>query len=259
MNEQDLHTLLAQFAAGEKNLTQTTAQIKRGLFASSSLPFACPDHHRELRHGVAEVIYGEGKTLEQIVGIAEALTQDTQRPILITRLDPDKQAALATHFPNARQNPIAKTLTLHAAARVPFKTGQPFVSIVCAGTSDIPVAEEALEVCITAKIAVHEFYDVGVAGLHRLFGVLEVLQESSVIIVVAGMEGALPSVIGGLVSAPIIAVPTSVGYGTHFGGVAALLGMLNSCAPGLVVTNIDAGFSAGFAAVRIMRISPNHL
>jgi len=257
MNENELKLLLNDLISGDMNLDQVMNQLKNTLLRSTELGFAQPDHHRELRHGLNEVIYGEGKTADQIIQIATHLAFH-DRCVLITRLDTSKIAVLKQVFPQGRINEIAKTFMIHAPEIAPVNLGEKFVAIISAGTSDIKVAEEAKEVCIAMHIPAESIYDVGVAGLHRVIGTLEVLQKASAVIVVAGMEGALPSVVGGLIGAPVIAVPTSVGYGASFFGIAALLGMLNSCAPGVMVTNIDAGFSAGFAAARIINGIKKH-
>lgn len=258
MNELELKTLLEQLLAGEINLPRAVSHLKNTAFKTTDLKYATLDHHRELRHGLPEVIFGEKKSSEQIIEIASHLSMPNRRRVLITRLDTEKQNRLKKHFPDHRVNEIANTFTLFPPKSLPTEDEPTFVAIVSAGTSDMNVAEEAAEVCIAMNIAVKRLYDVGVSGLHRVFAVLETLQNASVVIVVAGMEGALPSVIGGLIGSPVIAVPTSVGYGACFQGLAALLGMLNSCASGLVVTNIDAGFSAGFAAARIINWSDKY-
>lgn len=246
MNHQELKQLLQRFAAGE-------LELETALAALHSLPFedvgiAKLDHHRELRQGVPEVIYGEGKTTAQLEIILEGMHRQGKN-ILATRVDSDKGEALVRRFPGCSYAADARVLTLESKPVV--LRGQGEVLIVSAGTSDLPVAREA---AITARMLgnpVSELVDVGVAGLHRLLAAGPVLQKAAVIIVVAGMEGALPSVVGGLVAVPVIAVPTSIGYGTAFKGVAALLGMLNSCAGGITVVNIDNGFGAAFAATRI--------
>lgn len=251
MNESALKSMLDNLMEGKIDKTQAIDMLKNTLLRSTKLGFAEPDHHRELRHGLNEVIYGQGKSSEQIIQIATSLALH-KRCVLITRLDSKKIADLFQIFPDGRVNEMAGTFMIHHPPIAPFHLEKKFVAIVSAGTSDMSIAEEANEVCIAMKIATKCMYDVGVAGLHRILGSLEIMQQASVVIVVAGMEGALPSVVGGLVGSPIIAVPTSVGYGASFQGIAALLSMLNSCAPGVMVTNIDAGFSAGFAAARII-------
>ncbi|PUT44358.1 nickel pincer cofactor biosynthesis protein LarB [Legionella taurinensis] len=251
MNECELELMLTDLIAGEINISQTINQLKNTLLRHTTLDYAQPDHHRQLRHGLNEVIYGQGKSSEQIIEIAKHLSLH-KSCVLITRLDADKINDLTLAFPEGRINEQAGTFTVYPPAVAPLDLEKQFVAIVSAGTSDLRVAEEAKEVCIAMNIATACLYDVGVCGLQRVLSSLDTLQKASVVIVVAGMEGALPSVVGGLVGMPVIAVPTSVGYGASFNGVSALLGMLNSCAPGLVVTNIDAGFAAGFAAARII-------
>lgn len=215
-----------------------------------NIGFATIDHHRALRDGFPEVVLGLGKTPEQIAAISERLTARGGR-LLVTRATPEAAAAVQTLLPDARYHAAARCLTLD---RRPGPA-RPGIAVVCAGTSDLPVAEEA---AVTAEImgnAVQRITDVGVAGIHRLLDRLPQLQAARVIVVVAGMEGALPSVVGGLVAAPVIAVPTSIGYGASFGGLAALLGMLNSCAAGISVVNIDNGFGAGYMAALINRMA----
>jgi NCAIR mutase (PurE)-related protein len=214
-------------------------------------PFARVDHHRQLRMGMPEVVYCAGKTPEQVVAICSRLAR-TGGAFLATRADEAARRALATTFPRAEVNEAARTVLLAAECNVAAE-GVGTVLIASAGTADLPVAEEAAVTAIALGNPVERLYDVGVAGLHRLLESAERLRSAAVIIVVAGMEGALPSVVGGLVSAPVIAVPTSVGYGASFGGVAALLAMLNSCASGVTVVNIDNGFGAACAATRINR------
>jgi pyridinium-3,5-biscarboxylic acid mononucleotide synthase len=219
---------------------------------TEDLGYASLDHHRAVRLGCPEVVFGEGKTVDQIVGIVKSL-QARQDTVLVTRVQAEKVPGILQEIPELQHNPQARTL-LYTAGEIRM-VGQGTVLIVCAGSSDIPVAEEAKVSAHALGNAVETLYDVGVAGIHRVLNQGEKLRTAAVIIVVAGMEGALPSVIGGLVDRPVIAVPTSVGYGTSFNGIAALLGMLNSCAPGLVVVNIDNGFGAAYAATRINRLS----
>ena len=211
--------------------------------------FACIDHHRQIRRGFPEVIYCPGKTTEQIIKIFSALAEKGNN-VLATRAEEDVFEALAKtkKFPQARYEKSARAIVLEQKKLKPSKT---IVPIVTAGTSDLPVADEAKVAAEIMGQRTELICDVGVAGLHRLLGHLEKLQNANVIIVVAGMEGALASVVGGLVSCPVIAVPTSVGYGASFGGIAALLTMLNSCAAGVTVVNIDNGFSAGITATLI--------
>jgi NCAIR mutase (PurE)-related protein len=213
----------------------------------ADLGFAQVDTHRALRRGFPEVVFGAGKTPEQVLKIASKLLDHGQR-VLVTRATVVHARRLRTRFKDATYHDVARCLTID---RKPLPKRPGTIAVVCAGTSDLPVAEEA---AVTADIMgnrVERIADVGVAGVHRLFGRLESIQAANVVIVVAGMEGALPSVVAGLVSKPVIAVPTSVGYGASFGGLAALLGMLNSCSSGMTVVNIDNGFGAGYAASQI--------
>ena len=212
--------------------------------------FAKVDHHRSLRDWVPEVILGQGKSPAQIVAIAQTLLGRSDR-LLITRLEPEAARAVLEAVPDARHHEAARCITVERVA-VPRQDG---IAVLCAGTADLPVAEEA---AVTAEIIgndVKRMYDVGVAGLHRLLDQLPELLEARALVVVAGMEGALPSVVAGLVSAPVIAVPTSVGYGASFQGLAPLLSMLNSCAAGVGVVTIDNGFGAGYLAASINRIA----
>ena len=212
------------------------------------LDFATIDHNRALRQGYPEVIYCPGKTLDQIVAIAERIAERGDG-FLATRADAEVRVALGARFPAAKLNDLGRTVWLASDHPAPRGTGD--VLIVTAGTSDLPVAEEAAVSATALGNTVKRLTDVGVAGIHRLLSRAEVLHSARVVIVVAGMDGALPSVVAGLVRAPVIAVPTSVGYGASFGGVAALLAMLSSCAAGLTVVNIDNGFGAAVAASRI--------
>ena len=240
-----------------EGVKRQTISIDAALFQLKSLPledigFATLDHHRSLRKGFPEVIWGAGKTASQIITIVKKMLSK-KHAILVTRVDARKAAQIKRTLPALTYHPTSRLLT--AAPARPLRQGRGTIMVVSAGTSDIPVAEEAL---ITASIMgnpVDHLYDVGVAGIHRLMEKKEKLFSASVLIVVAGMEGALPSVIGGLVEKPVIAVPTSTGYGTGFGGIAALLSMLNSCASGIAVVNIDNGFGAGYIASLINRIS----
>jgi NCAIR mutase (PurE)-related protein len=213
----------------------------------ADLGFAQVDTHRALRKGFPEVIFGAGKTPAQVVKIAGKLIERRQR-VLVTRITPGHARALRKQFRNAVHHEMARCVTIEDKP-LPRRPGK--IAVICAGTSDLPVAEEA---AVTAGIMgnhVERVSDVGVSGLHRVLSRLETLQEANALVVVAGMEGALPSVVAGLVDKPVIAVPTSVGYGASFGGVAALLGMLNSCGSGVTVVNIDNGFGAGYAASQI--------
>ena len=216
------------------------------------LTFATIDHLRPITQGHQEVIFAEGKTVDQVLAIAERLSAASGL-FLATRTDPDQRTALAVRFPRALVNDVGRTVFLTPDPEPP-PTGRGTVLVVTAGTADLPVAEEAAVTARAFGNRVDRLTDVGVAGIHRILSQASVLRSAAVVIVVAGMEGALPSVVGGLVRVPVIAVPTSVGYGVSFGGLAALLGMLTSCAAGVTVVNIDNGFGAAAAASRI-----NHL
>jgi len=213
------------------------------------LPFATVDHLRPITQGHQEVIFCPDKTIGQVVAIAERLVEKSGS-FLVTRADPGQMAALDARFPRAEVNALGRTVYLPPDPE-PAPTGRGTVLICTAGTSDLPVAEEAAVTARAFKNRVERLTDVGVAGIHRVLVQTDVLRSATVIIVVAGMDGALPSVVGGLVKVPVIAVPTSVGYGASFGGLAALLAMLNSCASGVTVVNIDNGFGAAAAASRI--------
>jgi NCAIR mutase (PurE)-related protein len=246
-----LQVLLDGVAAGEIPAAEAMDRLRR--FPLESLEFATIDHHRALRQGQPEVVYCAGKTDEQVLAICERLAA-ANGGFFGTRATASQGGLLEERFPGTVWNPQARTVFL----RAPSADGAPAaqvgrILVVSAGTSDLPVAEEA---AVTAEVFGHEvgrLCDVGVAGIHRLLAATDRLAWADVVIVVAGMEGALPSVVGGLVACPVIAVPTSVGYGAAFGGLAALLGMLNSCASGLTVVNIDNGFGAAAAASRILR------
>lgn len=238
--------LLTRVSAGE--LDPNAALERLALEPFETLPFATIDHHRAVRQGFPEVVFGSGKTVEQVVTIAQRLAEKGGG-FLVTRADAAARAALASGFPNVIVNDVARTVRL--AGEVPPPAGSGTILIVTAGTSDLPVAEEAAETAMAMGNAIHRLTDVGVAGIHRLLSRAEELREARVVIVVAGMDGALPSVVGGLVKGPVIAVPTSVGYGAALGGVAPLLTALNSCAAGVTVVNIDNGFGAAVAASRI--------
>ena len=250
MTERWLTELLEAVEKGEVSSGAALEQLSG--FPVEDLSYAQVDHLRPLIQGFHEVVFGEGKTPEQVVGICQSLANQ-DGSFLVTRADAAIQDAVRASFPGVEVNPLARTLHL-APDAVPEPTGKGTVLVVTAGTSDLPVAEEAAVVCRALHNRVETLYDVGVAGIHRLLRKAEVLTRASVVIVVAGMDGALASVTGGLVRVPVIAVPTSVGYGASFGGVSALLAMLNSCASGIVVVNIDNGFGAAAAASRI-----NHL
>lgn len=246
MQRDQLHELLQQVRTGQCSVRQALSSLEDLPFKDLSV--AKVDHHRALRCGFAEVVFGPGKRAEDIVQVvAQAL--EGAPCILSTRLDDTQAAALLKRFPQAVHNPRARSVRVGAPA--PLKTTGA-VAVVTAGTSDIPVAEEALETLKAFGCPTRTFYDVGVAGLHRLVDVLPQLRQAAAIVCVAGMEGALPSVVGGLLAAPVIAVPTSIGYGASFHGLAALLGMLNTCASGISVVNIDNGFGGAMCALRIV-------
>ncbi len=248
MDPSMLRTILHRLQRGDSSVDEVMDRLRHLPF--EDIADASIDHHRAIRQGFPEVIYGEGKSSEQIERIIAALLKQGNT-ILATRLDNDKGAKLQQAFPDSSYHALARCLTIERHP-VPIR-GRGTILVIAAGTSDLPVAAEAV---ITARLLgnhVEELYDVGVAGLHRLLGKKDLLFSAAVLIVVAGMEGALPSVVGGMVGRPVIAVPTSVGYGASFGGIAALLGMLNSCAAGVTVVNIDNGFGAACAASRINR------
>lgn len=248
MNKDSLKDLLVKLSKGEISVEEVLQSLKNLPF--EDIDFACIDHHRSLRKGMSEVIFGEGKNPEDIIAIMERMIKQDEN-ILVTRLSPDKARKVQEKYPKSTYHQRSRVLIL---TQKPLKiSGRGTILVISAGTSDIPVAEEA---AITAEFMGNEvetIYDVGVSGLHRILANRERFEKASVLVVVAGMEGALPSVVGGLVDRPVIAVPTSVGYGASFGGITALLGMLNSCASGVTVVNIDNGFGAGYAASMINR------
>ena len=242
MDQDQLRALFEQVRTGAVDIDAAMGRMRHMPF--EDLGFAKVDHHRALRHGMPEVIFAQGKTPEQVVAIAESLLANAQN-VLITRATRECAAVVTAQLPGAEYLPLSGAIrfwrdrTVHGKGRI---------AVVCAGTSDIPVAEEAQ---ITAELMgndVDTIHDIGVAGIHRLMSSRERLSQARVVVVCAGMEGALPSVVGGLVSVPVIAVPTSIGYGASFHGLAALLGMLNSCASNVTVVNIDNGFGAGYVA-----------
>jgi NCAIR mutase (PurE)-related protein len=250
MDPNKVQQLLEQVAQGDTSVETALSELR-------ALPYremaeATIDQHRALRQGCPEVIYAESKTDEQVLAIAEAVAESGHN-VLTTRTQPSAAALLCSRFDDARYVPMARTVRIEPQPAAIRKTAP--VAIVCAGTSDIPVAEEAIETLCAVGLPYERVYDVGVAGLHRLLAKTDTLQSASTIIVIAGMEGALPSVVGGIVACPVVAVPTSVGYGAAMGGFAALLGMLSSCASGVVVVNIDNGFGAAMAAHRML---PSH-
>ena len=248
MDNNLLKRLLEQVKNDDLSIDEALGRLKRLPF--EDLVFASIDHHRSLRQGFPECIWGQEKTAEQIISIVEKMV-DMEHPIIATRVDNAKAQVVLNAFPAMEYHAAPRMLTL-APQTIPV-TGKGTIMVISAGTSDIPVAEEAVVTGRMMGNEVETMYDVGVAGIHRLVSRLDRLAEARVFVVVAGMEGALPSVVGGLVSKPVIAVPTSIGYGSNFGGIAALLGMLNSCASGVSVVNIDNGFGAGCVANLINR------
>ncbi|MBY0755414.1 nickel pincer cofactor biosynthesis protein LarB [Clostridium sardiniense] len=248
MDKQSLENLL-------KAIKEDKVSINDALEELTTLPFtdlgyAKIDNHRELRNGYPEVIYCEGKSTEQVVGIIENMLLRNEN-ILATRATEEMYNAVLSICDDAKFNKLGRTITIEKSTK---KVSDSYIAIVTAGTSDIPVAEEAAITCEIFGNRVERVYDVGVAGIHRLFDRLDILRGAKVLIVIAGMEGALASVVGGLVDKPIIAVPTSVGYGAHFNGLAPLLTMLNSCASGVTVVNIDNGFGAAYTASMINKL-----
>ena len=247
MRRDRVRALLAEVAAGRLAIDSALGQLDDA--PVDDLGFATVDQHRALRQGYPEVVFGPGKSPEQVVAIAERLAAHGDG-FLVTRADEAARAALAARWPAVEVNALARTVLMRAEQ--PRPRGTRVVAIVTAGTSDLPVAEEAAVTLDAMGHPVHRVTDVGVAGIHRILARRETLHDSAVVIVVAGMDGALPSVVGGLVRCPVIAVPTSIGYGAAFGGLAPLLTMLNSCAAGVTVCNIDNGFGAAVAAARIL-------
>jgi NCAIR mutase (PurE)-related protein len=248
MRPEEVRELLTAMQDGSTSVEEALATLQR--LPVEDLGFARLDTHRELRQGLPEAIYADGKTPEQIAAIAARLVETTSAPVLATRVSDDAASVLTTEFPDAVHHPIARVVVVRSEqASVALGT----VAVVCAGTSDLPVAEEAAVVAAALGARIERITDVGVAGLHRVLSVQDELRNADVVIVVAGMEGALASLVGGITPAPVIAVPTSVGYGSAFEGLAALLAMLNSCAAGVVVVNIDNGFGAAMCAIRILR------
>lgn len=248
MDQDQLRTLLEQVRGGAVNVDAAIERLRHMPF--EDLGFAKVDHHRALRHGMPEVVFGLGKTPEQVSAIVGTLLAQSPN-VLVTRADKATAERLVKEHPSAEHFPASGAVRFWRE-RTPIGKGK--IAVVCAGTSDLPVAEEAQ---ITAEVMGNEvdaIHDIGVAGIHRLMHNRERLTQARVVIVCAGMEGALPSVVGGLVAAPVIAVPTSVGYGASFHGLAALLGMLNSCASNVTVVNIDNGFGAGYAASLMNRL-----
>lgn len=254
MNSKALQSLLDAVATGSLNPDAALLKLKHLAFEPVTNPgeseFARIDHHRTLRTGFPEVIWGPGKTVEQIVQIIQVLRQH-HRVVMATRIDPEVYLQLDEQLPGLVYYRSARICATAIPAAEPEYPGR--IGVLCAGTADLPVAEEAAVTAELCGFRVQRLWDVGVAGIHRLLANREILTESDVLIVVAGMEGALPSVVAGLVEAPAIAVPTSVGYGASFHGLAPLLTMLNSCAAGVGVVNIDNGFGAAMLAAKILR------
>ncbi|MBS2007745.1 MAG: nickel pincer cofactor biosynthesis protein LarB [Cyanobacteria bacterium SZAS TMP-1] len=254
MDKQAVEELLRQVASGARSPEEAAEAL--AVMPYSDLGFAKLDVHRSLRLGQAEVIFCPGKTATQVVQIARKLRAHHEL-ILATRADAELAeeilAQTKEHMPGAQVQYLEASRTVVFGQLPAAKTDGPSVAVVTAGTADIPVAEEVALIVVAAGYAVNCLYDVGVAGVHRLLGNLEPLRKADVTIVIAGMDGALASLVGGLLDKPVIAVPTSVGYGASFGGVAALLSMLSSCAPGVTVVNIDNGFGAAMAAVRLLK------
>ena len=249
MDKTEMTALLHEVATGNISPEDAALKLKMQPFQEIG-EYAKVDFHRGIRQGVPEVIYGAGKTKEHILGIAQAMVKNGQQTVLITRLTPEAADFVSAELP-LKYDELSKTGVI---GELPKPTGKGRVVVATGGTSDIPVAEEA---AVTAEVLGNEvvrLYDVGVSGIHRLLSHMDIIMSARVIVAVAGMEGALPSVIGGLADCPVIAVPTSVGYGASLGGIAALLSMLNSCASGVSVVNIDNGFGAGYMASMI-----NHL
>jgi len=247
IDSERLRQILSGVNSGEVSIEDALAQLIN--LPYEELGFAKIDHHRALRRGFPEVVYGPGKTPEQVAVITERLATAADR-VLVTKVGPECFDAVRERVPDAHYHSVARAITVNRAKDT---SPRPGIIVVCAGTSDIPIAEEA---ALTAELmdnAVERAYDVGVAGVHRLLDHLPQLRQAKVVVAVAGMEGALPSVVSGLVAVPVIAVPTSVGYGASFGGLTPLLAMLNSCATGVSVVNIDNGFGAGYLAALINR------
>lgn len=242
-----LKELLERVARGEASIDGAVESLRE--LPYRDIGVATVDHHRALRQGTPEVIFGEGKSPDQIAQIADEMVKAGHR-VLVTRVDDEKARVLTAHHATARYAPVARVVRIESAPP-PRRPGAP-VAVMSAGTSDIAVAEEAIETLEALGIAASRIYDVGVAGIHRLLGRAEELQRASAAIVIAGMEGALPSVVGGIVACPVVAVPTSIGYGTALGGFTALMSMLTSCASGITVVNIDNGFGAAMAVHRMI-------
>ena len=248
MDHNLLTAILKSVSDGQMAVEDAFEKLRHMSF--EDIDYAHVDHHRSLRKGFPEVIFGQGKTADQVIGIMESMTHQ-ENILLVTRIEPEKADTVITRFPDAVYHPDARMIVW--TLKKPQVVGRGTILIISAGTSDIPVAKEAY---LTAKAMgnqVETIFDVGVSGIHRLLSHREAIEKASVLIVVAGMEGALPSVVAGIVSRPVIAVPTSVGYGVSLGGLTALFGMLNSCSSNVAVVNIDNGFGAGYMAAMINR------
>jgi len=252
MNEKELKLLLESVSKGSLSVKSAQDQLSRMAFENID-GYASVDHHRSIRKGFPEVIFGQGKSSKQIIGIMIAMAGASDDIILVTRINSEKAADVLNAFPEARFHDDARMVIL--SRKEPEIVSDGNILIVSAGTSDIPVAKEASLTAWAMGNRVSTIFDVGVAGIHRLFAHRGQIEDASVVVVVAGMEGALPSVVAGMVRAPVIAVPTSIGYGTSFGGITALLGMLNSCSSNVAVVNIDNGFGAGYIASTINQVS----
>lgn len=248
MNSEKLKALLEDYKSDKIAVDDVLTRLRH--LPYEDIGFARIDHHRNIRQGFPEVVFGQGKTNEQVAAIVERLA-NVDNNVLVTRTTPEAFELVKTVAADAVYHQTARAITIKRDEQI---RGKGKIAVVSAGTSDLPVAEEAVVTADLAGNEVERFYDVGVAGLHRLLSERERLTEMRVIVCAAGMEGALPSVVGGLVPVPVIAVPTSIGYGASFGGLAALLGMLNSCASNVLVVNIDNGFGAGFTASLINRL-----
>lgn len=251
LKKEQLMAILREVSEGSRSLEEAASALTASELHEANRVYATVDLDRQQRTGFPEVIFGEGKTAQQIAGILKRLN-DAGQNAFATRVDPEKAAAIQEELEGANYNAMARVL--HREIRPIEQTGRGTVGILCAGTSDLPVAEEAACVAELLGNSIHRITDVGVAGVHRLLRHADALSQCQVLVVVAGMEGALPSVVAGLTDRPVIAVPTSVGYGSSFGGLTALLGMLNSCATGISVVNIDNGFGAAYQAALINRL-----
>jgi NCAIR mutase (PurE)-related protein len=249
MDQQTLENILQAVASGHLGVDLARQQLAD--LAMEDIDYAHIDHHRSLRKGFPEVIFGESKTIDQIIGIMERMTRQEQ-VVLVTRIDNEKALAVRQRFPISTYDDQARMIVWQ---KNPLpKTGQGTILVISAGTSDIPVAREAMLTADAMGNEIESLFDVGVAGIHRLFAHRDIITSARVLIVVAGMEGALPSVVAGMVRQPVIAVPTSVGYGVSLRGLTALFGMLNSCSSNVAVVNIDNGFGAGYMASSINQI-----